>query len=96
MLDYKSSLLKFGGILAPHSCLGDIGHFLQEILDQIADIDLVLNFKCTEECTSVHRSPLCPKVKPQDEELISADLAWKERFAFYAEEVGVNLFGFKI
>lgn len=24
--------------------------FLQEILDQIADIDLVLNLRCTEEC----------------------------------------------
>lgn len=67
---------------------------MQEILDQIADIDLVLNFKCTEECTSLHKSPPSPKVKPQDEELISADLAWKERFAFYAEQVGIiNLFG---
>lgn len=25
------------------------GFFLQEILDQIADIDLVVNFKCTED-----------------------------------------------
>ncbi|KAK4768605.1 hypothetical protein SAY87_003746 [Trapa incisa] len=57
-----------------------------EILDQIADINLVLNFKCTEECTSLHMSPPCPKVKPQDEELIYADLAWKERFSFYAEQ----------
>lgn len=64
-----------------------MGPSLQEILDEIANIDSVLNFKCTEECTSLHKSFPSPKLKFQDEGLIPADLAWKEKFAFYAEQL---------
>ncbi|OWM74007.1 probable adenylate kinase 7, mitochondrial [Punica granatum] len=57
-----------------------------EILDQIADIDLVLNFKCKEESTSLHKTTLSHRLTPQGEQMISTDLAWKEKFAFYAEQ----------
>lgn len=66
--------------------------FLQKILDQIADIDMVLNFKCPNESTSLERSSSVLRMKSQGEQLISANLAWKEKFAFYAEQVLISAF----
>lgn len=61
--------------------------FLQEILDQVADIDMVLKFKCCDEFTSLERSSSVLRMKSQGEQLISPNVAWKEKFPFYAEQV---------
>ncbi|KAJ0054308.1 hypothetical protein Pint_02961 [Pistacia integerrima] len=65
-----------------------------EILDQIVDVDLVVNFKCTEEHL-VKKNPDSEALSPRQEFLsmsssrfstADAATAWKEKFRVYAEQ----------
>lgn len=69
--------------------------FLQEILDQIVDVDLVVNFKCNEEHL-IKKNLESEACAPRQEFLSmgnagfsSADAAsaWKEKFRIYSEQV---------
>ncbi|XP_050234852.1 probable adenylate kinase 7, mitochondrial [Mercurialis annua] len=73
-------------------CRGENGFILDgiprtriqaEVLDQIADIDLVVNFKCTEE-NLVKKEFLT--FKNATSSVTAAGTAWKEKFRIYAEE----------
>ncbi|EEF50932.1 adenylate kinase 1 chloroplast, putative [Ricinus communis] len=73
-------------------CRGEKGFILDgiprtriqaEILDQIADIDLIVNFKCTEE--NLVKKDLIT-VKNSTSSVTGAGTAWKEKFRIYAEQ----------
>lgn len=76
---------------------------LQEILDQIVDVDLVVNFQSTED-QLVKRNLESEAFSPHKEFLslggarfsaADAASAWKEKFRIYAEQVrdgGATLF----
>ncbi|KAI8002303.1 hypothetical protein LOK49_LG08G00791 [Camellia lanceoleosa] len=64
--------------------------YKQEILDRIADIDLVVNFKCSEECLLKH---VRNGIYSTGQEFLSmgssgADVqgAWKEKLCIHAEQ----------
>lgn len=80
LLDCFSSCLKFKGFIF----LFILFFFLQEILDQIADIDLVVNFKSTEVNMVSPRREFLSMSKTS---ATAAGGPWKENFDIYAEQV---------
>lgn len=73
------------------SSFSQLFYLLQEILDQIADIDLVVNFKCTEECLVKNHleSRNCShgRDNAQKSSFADAENVWKEKLRIYAEQV---------
>ncbi|KAL3629103.1 hypothetical protein CASFOL_026325 [Castilleja foliolosa] len=77
-------------------CRGENGFILDgiprtriqaEILDQVTDIDLVLNLKCTEE--PVVKKPLGSRIfspSPEFNSMADADPIWKEKLRMFAEQ----------
>lgn len=74
---------------------------MQEILDQIADIDLVVNFKCTEDC--LLNQHMRTGIYSPGKEFLSmsksgypsssssdAEGAWKDKLSMRAEQVHIS------